>query len=199
MKSLQIFVLLTLSALYVVEGAECMKSFGRFSCSPCGKGSRCFWCSWCTGFCFNGQTRSTRETEGIEYGSVEALYKVPFLDLFNDLEALLRGDVISDLDVVALYKGISVVTREDCTICNNNPELNDLSIFAAQVHVELEAYIGTIIFKSKAMDKTTKTKSKLQNLPDDLRIKVEPTSNILQNIKKDKGTFRNNKTILIHF
>ena len=135
MKSLQILVLLTLSALYVVEGAQCMKSFGRFSCSPCGKGSRCFWCSWCTGFCFNGQTRSTRETEGIEYGSVEALYKVPFLDLFNDLEALLRGDVISDLDVVALYKGISVVTREDCTICNNNPELNDLSIFAAQVHV----------------------------------------------------------------
>ena len=63
----------------------------------------------------------------------------------------------------------------------------------------LHKSIGTIVFKSKAMDKTTKTKSKLQNLPDDLRIKVEPTSNILQSIKKDKGTFRNNKTIFDTF
>ena len=189
MKSLQIFVLLTLSALYVVEGAECMKSFGRFSCSPCGKGSRCFWCSWCTGFCFNGQTRSTRETEGIEYGSVEALYKVPFLDLFNDLEALLRGDVISDLDVVALYKSISSVTREDCTICNENPELNALSIFAAKVNEELVHYIGTILFKPQAMDKTTKTKTMVQNLPESLKIKVDPASSILESVKGNFACF----------
>ena len=112
MKSLQIFLLLALSVLYVVDGAQCRQSFGRFKCNPCGKGSRCFWCNWCTGFCFNGHTRSKRDTDGIEYGSVEAPYKVPFLDLFNDLEALLNGNGISDLDVVALYKSISAVTRD---------------------------------------------------------------------------------------
>ena len=182
-KSLLIFLFITISLLNVVEGAQCMQSFGRLSCNPCGKGSRCFWCNWCTGFCFNGQTRSKRDTEGIEYGSVEALYKFPFLDLFNDLEALLSGDGISDIDVVALYKSVSVVTREDCTICNNSPELNDLSLYAVRVHEKLGRYIGTIEFKPKASNETKKTKTMVQNLPDTLKIKVDPASSILENVK----------------
>ena len=126
----------------------------------------------------------------LEYGSVEASYKDPFLDLFNDLEALLSGDGISDLDVVALYKSISSVTREDCTICNENPELNALSIFAAKVNEELVHYIGTILFKPQAMDKTTKTKTMVQNLPESLKIKVDPASSILESVK-GKGIIHN--------
>ena len=122
-------------------------------------------------------------TGGVEYGSVEALYKLPFLEMFNDIEVLLDNGGISDLDIVALYKIISDVTREDCTICNNNPELNDLSIHAAKVRVELEVYVGTLQFKPKAIERTTETKNKVQNLPNSLKIKVEPTSSILENIE----------------
>ena len=183
MKSLQIFLLLSFSTLYVSEGARCKISFGRLSCNPCSKGARCLWCNWCTGFCSNGKNREKRDTEGIEYGSVEALYKVPFLDLFNDLEALLSTDGISERDVVDLYQSISAVTKEDCTICNNSPELNALSIFAAKVNVELEYYIGTILFKPKAVDKTTETKAMVQNLPDSLKIYVDPESSILESAK----------------
>ena len=115
---------------------------------------------------------------------MEALYKVPFLDLFNDLEALLSGDGISDFDVVALYKSISDVTREDCTICNNSTELNDLNIFTARVYEELKNYIGDIEkFKPKAINKTAETRTMVQNLPDSLKIMVEPTSSILESVK----------------
>ena len=108
------------------------------------------------------------------------------MEMFNDIEALLRSDGISDLDVVALYKSISDVTREDCIICNNNPELNELSIFTDEVHVTLKKLVGTLKFKLKAIERTTESKNIVQNLPDSLKIRVEPTSSILENIKKGK-------------
>ena len=181
---LLIFFLVSISIDYV-EGAKCKKSsFGWWTCSPCGKGSRCHYCTWCTGYCYNGHGQSGRNLVGIEYGSVEAPYKLPYLEMLNDLEVLLKGDGISDLDVVDLYKRTSVATREDCTICNNSPELNSLSIFTDKVHVELKKIIGTLQFKQKAIDKATETKNIVQNLPESLKIKVEPNSSILESVKK---------------
>ena len=181
---LLIFFLVSISTDYV-DGAECKKAaFGRWTCSPCGKGSRCHYCTWCTGYCYNGHGQSGRNLVGIEYGSVEAPYKLPYLEMLNDLEVLLKGDGISDLDVVDLYKKTSVATREDCTICNNSPELNSLSIFTDKVHVELKKLIGTLQFKQKAIDKATETKNIVQNLPESLKIKVEPKSTILESVKK---------------
>ena len=111
--------------------------------------------------------------------------------MFDDIAGLLKFDGISELDVLNIFKQTSDVTREDCTICNNNPELNDLSIHAAKVRVELEVYVGTLQFKPKAIERTTETKNIVQNLPNSLKIKVEPTSSILENIEKDdkKGTW----------
>ena len=181
---LLIFFLVSISTGYV-EGAKCKKSsFGRWTCSPCGKGSRCHYCTWCTGYCYNSHGQSGGKPVGVEYGSVEAPYKLPYLEMLNDLEVLLKGDGISDLDVVELYKITSVATREDCTICNNSPELNSLSIFTDKVHVELKKLIGTLQFKQKAIDKATETKNIVQNLPESLKIKVEPKSSILESVKK---------------
>ena len=181
---LLLFFLMSISPNFV-DGAQCKKSsFGWWTCSPCGKGTRCNYCSWCTGYCFNGH--AGRSSGGVEYGSEEALYKLPFLEMFNDIEVLLNGDGISDLDVVALYKSISDVTREDCTICNNNPEINDLSIFAEEVHATLKKLVGTLQFKLKAIERTTETKKIVESLPDSLKIRVEPTSSILENIKEGK-------------
>ena len=122
---LLLFLLVEISPNYLVDGAKCVKSsFGWWTCRPCGKGARCHYCTWCTGFCFN--RLSGRSIGGVEYGSVEAPYKVPFLEMFNDIEALLKNDEISEHFVVDLYKEASIVTREDCTVCNNSSELNNL-------------------------------------------------------------------------
>ena len=168
----------------VEGGAKCMR-FLFFWCLPCGKGSRCISCDWCTGFCFNSMPG--RSPADVEYGSVEAQYKIPFLDMFIDIEALLKSDGISDRDLVDLYKEISVVTREDCAICNNSPELNILSNFTEKVHEELKNIIGTVQFRPKAIEKTTETKNLVQNLPDSLKIKVEPNSSILKSIPHSSG------------
>ena len=116
----------------------------------------------------------------LEYGSVEASYKDPYLDMFNDLEALLNGDGISERDVVELYRSISDATREDCETCDNSPELNNLSIFAASVSGLLRKYVGMRLFKWEAMNKTAMAKTMVQNLPDSLTIKVDPESSILE-------------------
>ena len=175
----------------IVEGARCERSIiGSTFCQPCGKGSRCHSCDWCTGYCFGAESRTRNDTEGKEqkeYGSVEAPYKNPFFEMFNDIHDLLTVDGIPDQYVVDLYKEASVVTREDCTICNNSPELNILSNFTEKVHEELKNIIGTVQFRPKAIEKTTETKNLVQNLPDSLKIKVEPNSSILKSIPHSSG------------
>ena len=170
----------------VEGGAKCWRSFPFFwMCSPCGTGSRCISCDACTGYCYN--SKPGRNPGDVEYGSVEAPYKIPFLDMFDDIESQLKSDGISDRDLVDLYKEISVVTREDCAICNNSPELNILSNFTEKVHEELKNIIGTVQFRPKAIEKTTETKNLVQNLPDSLKIKVEPNSSILKSIPHSSG------------
>ena len=83
---------------------------------------------------------------------------------------------------MGLYKEASDVTREDCTICNNSPDLNNLSNFTGQVYDELKTLIGTNLFKTKAIEKTIETTNLVQNLPEILKIKVEATSSILESI-----------------
>ena len=179
--------LFAISIDYGIEAAQCQKSsIGWLACSPCGKGSRCHFCNWCTGYCYNRQTLARNNNNGIEYGSVEVDYKIPFLDMFDDIKVLLEGNAISDLDVVDIYKRTSVVTQEDCIICNNSPELHDLSIFTDRVHGELTKLLGTLLFKEKAIMKTTETKKNVQNLPKSLKIKVEPTSSILGSVKRGR-------------
>ena len=138
-RPLLFFVFLMSISPDIVEGARCKKSsLGWWTCSPCGKGSRCHYCSWCTGYCVNRPSGKTPDE------LVVALYKLPFLEMFNDIEVLLNNDGLSQMDVLALYKTISDVTREDCEVCNNNPELNDLSIFAAKVRKELKKKIENL-------------------------------------------------------
>ena len=132
-------------------------------------------------------TVGKRDTQEIEDDLVEAPYKIPILEMFNDIDALLKEGDISELYVVHLYKEMSVVTREDCESCNNSPELNNLSIFTNETYMELESLVGTQLFKSKANEKTTETKILVQQLPESLKIEVEPTSNILESINSMKG------------
>ena len=180
-----LFLLIEINTNIVVDGAgaRCAKStIGWTYCNPCGEGTRCHSCNWCTGHCVNVQSQGKRRKR--DTGLVEAPYKIPFLEMFNDIEDLLKNDEISERFVVDLYKEASIVTREDCTVCNNSPELNNLSLFTYNVYVELEKLIGKELFKPTAIEKTAETKVIMQNLPESLKIRVEPTSNILPLINK---------------
>ena len=75
-----------------VEGAQCQKSFGWLKCSPCGRGTRCLFCNWCTGFCNNSHRRKRDSNNGF----VEVLYKLPFLEMFDDLSTLIYSTLIKN-------------------------------------------------------------------------------------------------------
>ena len=83
----------------VVEGARCRSSFGFGSvrCRPCGRGTRCLFCTWCTGYCNNSPKSSRKRREIDDNGLVEVLYKIPFLEMFKDLDALISIKAITDL------------------------------------------------------------------------------------------------------
>ena len=182
-------LLTTLCLLHLpqeVEGAQCRKSrIGNWRCSPCGKGTRCLYCSWCLGFC-----RNAAKNRKIEYGTVEAPYKDPLVDLFRELDALIKGDFISQEDIVQTYKLTSQATREDCTICNNQPDLDKLSLFLESIYKELESLIGNDQFKNTAIEKTSQTSTMVQNLPSSIKILVEPTSSILESFNKGNNYLR---------
>ena len=78
-----------------------------------------------------------------------------------------------------LYKDASDEIKEDCAISNNSPDLNNLSIFIDKVYMELKTYVGTELFKPKAIEKTAEMINLVQELPESLKIKVEATSSIL--------------------
>ena len=182
------FLFFAMSTVHVVGGASCAKSLlGKTNCRHCGKGTRCVSCDFCIGYCVNMHTMGKRDTQDKEDDLVEASYKIPILEMLDDMDALFKEGDISELYLVHLYKELSVVTREDCESCNNSPELNDLSIFTNETYLELESLVGTQDFKSTANNKTAKSKTLVQQLPESLKIEVEPTSNIIESINSMKG------------
>ena len=175
----------------VVQGVQCSISFGGTRCSPCSVGTRCKFCEWCTGYCSpkaSGIDKKSRAeqniTQNITYGSEPAPYKTPFLDVFRDLERLIKGDHISELDVVDIYRIISETTREDCIICNQQPDLDRLSNFTQNISEDLRKIVGEPEFKNTAIEKTVETYSEVDDLPYSIKIMVENSSTILQSVQR---------------
>ena len=143
---------------------------------------RCLYCNWCIGFCYN----SGKSTKQSEHGSIEVPYKTPILDVFRDLEGLVQGNQISELDVVNLYKSTSEATLEDCRICNNQPDLEQLSIFMERVYMDLHKMMGEKNFKTTAIEKTRETYDQTQRVPSSITTLVEETSSIMDSVNSGK-------------
>ena len=210
-----IFLFLTLVLnLYVIEATryECHTSMG-IGCSPCGEGTRCHYCEWCVGYCYNGglhlddlkgrtgirNRREASETGNVTYGSQIMSYKVPYLEMFKDVEHGLMEDVFTETDIVEIFKITSVATAQDCAICNNSKEIAEISSFTETVYVELEEAAATgswESFKEIALNRTSDTNEKLEELPDTLEILVSPTSPIVMTLNKNRE-IRNNETGII--
>ena len=97
------------------------------------------------------------------------------------LSFLLNSDPpgTTDLDVVEIYKMTSLATREDCELCNNATEIDQLSSSTKTIYEELELLIGKATFMTRAKTRTEETKSMVQNLPSSLKTEVEASSSIV--------------------
>ena len=76
----------------------------------------------------------------MENGTVEIPYKFPYLEAIRDLKDLIEADGISDFNVVEIFRAMSLITQDDCEICNNSPEIQEISSFTEEVFIELRSF-----------------------------------------------------------
>ena len=117
---------------------------------------------------------------------MEIPYKVPYLEVIRDLEDLIKAEDISDFNVVDIFRAMSLITQEDCEICNNSPEIQEISTFTEEVYIELRSLIGSILFKNTALYRTSDTNVMFTKLPESIKTRVESTSNIVESFNKGR-------------
>ena len=92
---------------------------------------------WCIGFCYRGTSiRNDANESSVEY--VEAQYKVPLQQMFNDILNLLTIGEIEYQDALHYYDQATEQIREDCDTCDHSAELAKLRDFVQ------EAYEGSL-------------------------------------------------------
>ena len=212
---------LLFSKVQDVLAAKCSTRMG-LSCSNCGDGTRCIQCSNCLCFCFNpnakkkakkrgdGKGRSKRSTTNVtvpDYGNTTVQYKKPLIELFEDLYTLIKNDEISNIEVVELYKSTSSALSEDCQICNDVQEIEELRNLTRSIHEELEKImmsenittsvvlkrnkrspsfisLGSNEFKKVALEKTSESNETAYKIPGSVLGKVGFDSIILDKLGK---------------
>ena len=100
------------------------------------------------------------------------------------MEDLIEADDISDFNVVEIFKIMSLITQEDCNICNNSTEIQEISIFTELVYTELKSFIGSILFKNTSLERTRETNVLFKKLPESIKTQVEYSSNIVESFNK---------------
>ena len=193
-----------------VEAAQCHKSnFHRWRCAPCGRGTRCIFCHWCLCYCHHHR-RSKRSITNVTkppYGEEEVQYKIPLIDLFQELKTLIQNDEISNIEVVELYKATSEALSEDCILCNTTQEIEELRNQTKSIHKKLTQIMlsenitvpgsarkkrspsfisleSDEIFKDVALEKTIEATQTAQRIPETVMGKIDYNSTIVESLGK---------------
>ena len=191
-----------------VEAAQCHKSsFHRWRCAPCGKGTRCIFCYWCLCYCYHKGKRKrsiTNDTKPI-YGEFEVPYKKPFIEFFQELGTLIQDKKISNVEVVELYKATSLALSEDCILCHDTPEIEELRNETKSIHEKLSQIMlsenitspgstrkkrspsfisleSDKKFKEIALEKTSEAIKIAKKIPDTVMGKIDFNSTIVESL-----------------
>ena len=179
-----------------VNAAPCYKGvIGPWTCSPCGLGTRCAFCRWCLGYCYN--QRSFQNDERATYGEAVVQFKQPYIDVFEDLKKLLTDDEISQIDVVGIYKVTHFALREDCILCTNIPEMEEFRDKTREIYqklrhmmksenitiddIEIPSRTSKRLsekFRNAALKNTLKALEAAQKIPANVTAKVDYNSSI---------------------
>ena len=195
-----------------VEAAQCHKSnFHRWRCAPCGRGTRCIFCHWCLCYCHHHR-RSKRSITNVTkppYGEEEVQYKLPLIELFQELKTLIQNDEISNIEVVELYKSTSLALSEDCILCNDTREIEELRNQTKSIHEKLtQIMLSENItspgstrkkrspsfisleseqkFKEVALEDTSEAIKTAEKIPETVIGKIDLNSTIIESLGKNR-------------
>ena len=118
-----------------VKAAQChQSSMFKWSCNPCGDGTRCIYCQWCTCYCYGRKdTKSTWENS--THTTVQ--YKIPIIEMLEDLENLIENDKLSNIEIDQVFKSTTMALSEDCERCDDVPEIEALRNLTHSIHETL--------------------------------------------------------------
>ena len=82
-----------------------------FSCNPCGRGTRCMFCTWLVGFC---NIHDSNQTD-----MVTLPYKQPYIEMFEDIKmGIIAGD-FSPTAVSEFFELSSGIFFKECKDCDS--------------------------------------------------------------------------------
>ena len=170
-----------------VEGAKCSATVCLKS-SGCGKGAECgvLNCSWCNGWCHKSKSklknRGKRET-GPEYGEQKMAYKIPYIEMTQDLIQRIHTKFISPLQVIQFFEDVSERCKRDIDICEDHHELKEFSNLAKTKSRQLRL----IPFNSQhyyfyALSYARELLNFIMTLTEDINISIDRTSSIFDGV-----------------
>ena len=191
-----------------VEASQCHQSpLRRWRCAPCGQGTRCVFCQWCLCYCWNQDTQlKDRSLQTPIYGNSTVPYKKPIIELFEEIETLIKNDSISNIEVVELFEVTTLALSEDCELCYDTPEIEELRDKTRSMHAKLSeimmsenststetsrrkrspSFISqeSNTFKEVALNSTTESLLTANKIPETVLGKIDVDSTIQETLGK---------------
>ena len=161
-----------------------------FRCAPCGRRTRCFYCSFCLTLGIHPANTDIQEKD-----LVKIPYQTTLIQMFEGIQSGIKSSAYSQKEIVDLFSNVTAIINEDCNKCIKQygkkckcKKLKKVSRLTESSSKNLEDKMGagkqSRQFKKYATSRTKKTLKALHNLPDNLVSFVEKTSSIFLNITK---------------
>lgn len=162
---------------------------GAFECSSClfdkkcGKGAECkmVGCSFCTGICHNSKPNSQNRNSVIEYGTQKMAYKIPYIEMTQELIKRFKESTIGTSDVIQFFKDVSERCKKDIKQCKDRTELKEFDNLALKKHTQLSDLSHTKTDMEILKD-ARDFLNLILTLPEDINISIDRTSSILDGV-----------------
>ena len=156
-------------------GSKCGNSFMGQRCSPCGRGTRCRFCTWCIVMHSSAAGRSATTN------MVSLPYKQPFLNMFEDIQTRIANDFYDNKEIIAIFGETSEALKEDyknCGECSEVSSLSNYTSYALENLKDLEKQQPSS-FKMSALSRSMEITRLLNEMPEDFVSFVEHSSELL--------------------
>ena len=137
--------------------------FNLSRCSPCRRGTRCFFCEYLVYFHLGNHADQTDAVDIVPF-------REPFIVMFEDIKERLESDSNSytDSEIVTLFQDTTETLTQDCENCKHHAEIVAVSDFTNQVASKLDSMKGSNNFLSTALKDIEETIKLFKEVPDSL-------------------------------
>ena len=131
-----------------------MKSL-LFRCNPCGKGTRCHFCSWLVVYCRRDKPGDT------EY---EIPYKLPYIEMWEDVIAGINAGNYTNDDLEKIFNSQKKALNKDCKVCVDELDLKEIKRLSKKSLKVIKKSKNNVKIRSKSLQNAQEILKFYQNL-----------------------------------